>query len=505
MEPPLADEPEGPHTATRSGTGDVGAVAQGAVFRAVTLGVAAAIGLPATALLVRHLGQEGYGAVAFALAIVTFALRVTDLGVGTGVTRMVAFAGPPRDVVWGRLGARVAVASAAVGAAACVVPSLFLEGAARPAVAIGSLLVLIGTIKIALVGFLSGRRLVGLVERSRAVNQFLDHGAAIVAVLAGWATVARVMWLSVGAAVVALLLVLPTWRRLTADAPAPEEETLGRLLRLSLPLMAAHVAFIALQRSDVILLGIIRGTAEVGLYVPVLRLVEFSILGSMVVSSYFVPVATRLVSRQDLGGLKDLYIVVTKWQVILTFPLLMTLLLAPEPLLVLILGPRFAAGGPLASVLAVGYVLNVLGGNNALTLAALGRSREIAIRSAIAFVVNIAANVVLIGRFGAIGAATTTALVYVGHNIANSYLIWKIARVHPIRSDLLTVLGWTTAVAVVTFAVTRLVGVAGSLVAPIAIGAAVGAAGLVAGWCVATDEEAALFRRARWLGRRRSA
>jgi O-antigen/teichoic acid export membrane protein len=94
----------------------------------------------------------------------------------------------------------------------------------------------------------------------------------------------------------------------------------------------------------------------------------------------------------------------------------LTLSLA-EPLTTLLFGPRYADAGAVLAILAVGHYVNAALGFNALTLRVQGAVRLIVAVDVASAIANIVASLILIGRFGALGAAIATSGTLVLQNV----------------------------------------------------------------------------------------
>jgi O-antigen/teichoic acid export membrane protein len=265
------------------------------------------------------------------------------------------------------------------------------------------------------------------------------------------------------------------------------------------------VAVQALHRSDVVLLGFLGGPADVGLYVPVLRIVEVSGFVLTVVGSYYIPVSTEFVAAGDWAQLQLAFSTLARWATVLASPLLAVLIVVPEPLLVLLFGNQLAGAGDIARILAVGYAVHVVAGNNGPTLIALGRTRAIGVRSAIALVVNIGLNLLLIPALGVLGAAVATTVVIIGLNIANSVLVWKRARIHVFQRPLVSVLVAISGATAIGAAMVGVFGWGASPTAVFAVAGLVGVSALGAALLTLSDEERALLAGLRSRLRRRAA
>ncbi len=180
---------------------------------------------------------------------------------------------------------------------------------------VASVLPFVIVVRAALVAFLRVRGRVRLVEGSYAFGQIVYYVAAMAVAVLGFATATRIAFLRVVAMSAALVIVVPTWLELTA-LPVLQSSVWKRLVRFSFPLLLAGVGTFVLQTSDVILLNVIRGAHAVGLYAPVLQTVDLVSLVLYALSTYYLPIATRIVAQGDTFRLRSLYATVTKWGLI---------------------------------------------------------------------------------------------------------------------------------------------------------------------------------------------
>jgi O-antigen/teichoic acid export membrane protein len=417
-------------------------LARGGLALGASTGLGALLSIPAVALLVRSLGLRDYGTLAFALGLTQLASTVADLGLSTGVTRMSSFAETDDSTPWAKPGVRLAAISGFIATAVCLGVALVLPAPSRTVLFAASAIPFVTTVRSVLAAYLRTRRRIALVEGSYAVGQLLYYSGAMALVALGVATAPRVALLRTVVLGAVLVFMLPKWKQLTNQATR-RPGAYSALLRFSFPLLIAGVAWLVLQASDVIMLGLVRGPRAVGLYSPVLQTVDLISLGMFVLATYYLPLASAIVGRGDFDGLRSLYATVTKWGLILTAPLLSALIVAPRPLLRALFGSHYGgtAATLIARILCIGYAISILTGQNGFSLIALGKSKAIGIRSAVALVLNVLVNALLIPRLGAVGAAIGTSSVYVGLNLTNSVLIWRTARLTPVRKDALLVLG----------------------------------------------------------------
>src|SRR5205823_6786842 len=194
------------------------------------------------------------------------------------------------------------------------------------------------------------------------------------------------------------------------------------------------VSWVVMQRSDVLLLGILVGTSAAGLYSPILRVLDAFVLIQNVLGSYYVPAASRLLANAPTM-LGDAYLFFTKWTFVLLAPFIAVVTLSPSYIMHLLFGAQYADVAPIVWILLIGYTIQILTGPNGMTLVAGGKTRAIALRSIPALIMNLALNFALIPILGARGAAISTATAYVALNLANSVLVWRFYRISAARWD----------------------------------------------------------------------
>jgi len=123
-------------------------------------------------------------------------------------------------------------------------------------------------------------------------------------------------------------------------------------------------------------------------------------------STVFFPAASEMHAVGDQVRLRRLYLSAQKLMLTLVLPLVVLLAVLSRPLLSAWLGPSFAAASAgILAALAVGYGLTLLTGVPALIADATGHPHWTATAGVVYAVINLTLTIVLVPRFGAIGAA----------------------------------------------------------------------------------------------------
>lgn len=193
----------------------------------------------------------------------------------------------------------------------------------------------------------------------------------------------------------------------------PAREVFG----FTLPLLSSDLMYMAMNTSDVLLLGHYQGSTEVASFRAIWPAAH---LNQLVMSSFallFTPAAARLFAREDRAGINQLYWTTALWIAVLSFPIFALTFSLAEPFTVTAYGPRYEESATYLMLLSFGYYFNAALGFNGLTLKVFGKLKYIVSINALAAAVNIGLNLVLIPRYGALGAAIGTTATLLAHNV----------------------------------------------------------------------------------------
>jgi O-antigen/teichoic acid export membrane protein len=200
------------------------------------------------------------------------------------------------------------------------------------------------------------------------------------------------------------------------------------ILIYTVPLLTTDLLFVLMNTTDAVLLGAFHGVDEVAAW----RVVQpLGGLNQLVLSSFtllFVPAAARLFARGADDEMRDLYWQTAIWMAVSTFPIFIVTFALAEPVTVLLYEPRYASSALFLSLLALGRYVDVVLGFNGLTLRVFGNMRAVVAVNLFAAVVNLGLNLVLIPRFGALGAAVGTASTLILYNIAKQVALARVTR-----------------------------------------------------------------------------
>jgi O-antigen/teichoic acid export membrane protein len=197
------------------------------------------------------------------------------------------------------------------------------------------------------------------------------------------------------------------------------------LFRFSLPMSLNRVILYTNNQTEVVVLGMLAPAATLGVFGVAKRL--SMIIGALLtsVTVLFNPMVADLHHRGRARELDRLFKTATRWLFTLGWPVcLVEVLFAPE--IVRLFGRGFASGAAALVILALGQLVNVGTGTVSNLLAMAGHAR-LTLANSIAFLVlSLILDLLLIPRYGLLGAAVANAGAVAAVNLLR---LWQTRRV----------------------------------------------------------------------------
>jgi len=166
---------------------------------------------------------------------------------------------------------------------------------------------------------------------------------------------------------------------------------------------------VILHRIDKVMLGTYMTSEVVGIYSiasTIAGLTTFLLASSNMI---FSSVISELYSIKKIKMLGDLYSTITKWIIILTLPIVISIIFFSDTILrffVLI----YTIGSSALIILALGQMINAFVGANGIILNMSGHEKLLLINNISMAIINVIFNAILIPRIGILGAAISTGM-----------------------------------------------------------------------------------------------
>ncbi len=215
---------------------------------------------------------------------------------------------------------------------------------------------------------------------------------------------------NVGAGVVTFALGIFFLRKLLpVEVKTANSEYIPRhWLKAALPMLIYGGAQIILGHIDIVMLGVMRGADEVGLYAAANRLSFVLVYVMMAFSSILAPVVARANVNGEHEKLQKIITKIVRGSFLAALPIGLIMIFAGQHILI-IFGREFVASQPALIILAAGRLADIaLGANSPLILSMTGHERVVSNVFLIVILVNVILNALLISQFGIEGAAIAT-------------------------------------------------------------------------------------------------
>ncbi len=196
------------------------------------------------------------------------------------------------------------------------------------------------------------------------------------------------------------------------------------IFSFSVPLMASNVIGMIGSSIPVLLLGYFHPMSTVAYYRVVL---PAAVLCSMIPGNFmplYLPSASRLFAKGDTAGINHLFWETSLWMSVLAFPIFLATACFARPLTIFLYGARYASSAPILAILSLGYFFNVIFAFNGVTLKVLGKIRLMVILNIVTPIIIVVFNLLLIPRYGAVGAAVATSAGLIMQNLLRQLSLW---------------------------------------------------------------------------------
>lgn len=203
------------------------------------------------------------------------------------------------------------------------------------------------------------------------------------------------------------------------------------LLAFSLPASLTGVLGVLTLWVNRLVVGHYCSPGEVGIYqaasyIPVSVAIVVNAVGAI-----FSPMTADLSQRSQLATMQELYKVSTKWTLYAVIPPILIMCFVPAQLLTVLFGAPYAGGAHALVIMAIGQLLNAASGCVGILLVMSGHQKITSALFTSLFAMNLLLSVLLIPRWGIVGAAWATACTDAGLWIPLLFVAWHTLKAQP--------------------------------------------------------------------------
>lgn len=180
----------------------------------------------------------------------------------------------------------------------------------------------------------------------------------------------------------------------------------GDIISYSVPIVIGMVFTIVSSKSDFIILGYLVSSVQLGIYAAALQTSAITAIVLQSVESILIPYISEAVNSLDIARLKTLYHLSLRMAYVIAMPLFLVFILYPMDVLRLF-GNEFVSAEMCLILLAIGQFLNIATGSANAVLLMLSKTKVVMINSILNGCALVGMNLILIPKYGIIGAAVS--------------------------------------------------------------------------------------------------
>ncbi len=190
-----------------------------------------------------------------------------------------------------------------------------------------------------------------------------------------------------------------------------------RTISFSLPLLLVGFLMEVLHWSDTFFIGYFKGEYFVGLYNVARPLASLLLAVIFSLNALFYPVASELHAQGRTDHLREVYLCITRWIFVFTFPLFLFFVFFAKDVITILFGSQYGLAHHAFIILSCGMVINTFFGAVGIVLQVYENQTFIFTAHSLAAVLNICMNILLIPVYSIEGAAAATAAAIIFWNV----------------------------------------------------------------------------------------
>jgi O-antigen/teichoic acid export membrane protein len=394
-------------------------------------------------VLARLLGAEQLGLCNLAMSVASIAAGLALLGLPSAMVRYVSLFRSRRDMagLWGTLQLGLgltSIVSVSMGIGLFVLADpiaehVFHESRLVPLLRVISLVVPFSALSSIVAAATQGFKKMHYAVIGQHITQPAIRLLLVVALAVVVGLNAKTALAAFGVAVTIAFIMLfyflntlfPLKRPLRTARRDPRE-----MLRFSLPVYLSSLISVFGGNIKTMLLGALNTATSVGIFAVASQINTIGQMFHGGIATASAPIVSDLYDRGEQEQLGRFYQTVTKWSFTLNLPLFLAVLLFPVPILS-IFGRSFVGGAVALIILAWANLVNTGTGICGTVLNMTGNTSLRLVNSLFTFAVTIGLNILLIPRWGLIGAATASLAAAVTVNLLGLSQVFILFRLLP--------------------------------------------------------------------------
>lgn len=388
--------------------------------------------------IARYLGSEIFGRYSFVFAYLAFFLILSVFGVDSILVRELSRAeGKEGKLISAGLMLKLATSSVATIISISLIMLLPYSSSIRLAVVFASLGLVFYSISMTLISFFQAKLEMMYYFIALVISKLVFLSLTVYVVYTSGGFVKMVIAASVAFVAQAGIMYLFASRRFSIATP--KKGLCKALIRESWPLGIMDFFNTTYNKIGIVMLSLIKGTQEVGLYSAAYMITEAPVVISLAFMTSIYPLLS-MYHKSSNSMFKELYVKSFKYMAMLGIPIVVGGFLLRKDIISLVYGASYSMSAAAFGILIFGSVLLILKTVLANSITAIDKQRYNMSIAGMATLLNIILNLILIQKLGFIGVAIASLITELLIFIALTYFIFREKEILP-TEGLLKMLG----------------------------------------------------------------
>ena len=213
--------------------------------------------------------------------------------------------------------------------------------------------------------------------------------------------------------------------KINKDKPEYKHVEYKKVFDVATAILFTGIGAFIFTQADLWIVGVFVTTEAVGVYGVVSRLVALIAFSLSAFSTIIPPIISAVHASGDRDELRRIVRESTRWSLSAAVPIILILILEGKFILKYAYGGMFADGYAALVILCVGQLINVASGLAGWLLQMTGGHKAFMRITFLGGVLNIILNIILVPKFGIIGAACVSAFTLAFVNISSVFVIYN--------------------------------------------------------------------------------
>lgn len=399
-------------------------------------------------IITKAIGPESYGFFVLAMTVISF-LEVQSLfGMESTIVKFVAEYIAKRDILrlkgtilWGIVLSTlvsIILGVALFGTADLIAVHLFHKEALIPVLRVIVISVPFTSITTILLAAIQGANRIKYKVLVQRIQIPLLRFVSIMAVVFMGYKLMGIVWTYVFVAIAGIIIgcyyLNKTFNGIFREGPVVIERR--KITFFSTQLLFSGLFLQTINKADILIMGYFLPASIIGIYGIVTRIPLLLSMPLNSVNATFGPIISGLNAKSDRERLEQQFKTMTRYVLTLSLPIFALIFFFPDNILSLF-GPAFVEGDKALLILMAGQMINVATGSSGLILMMTGKVFVNLINSGIFCVLNIIMNIILIPKYGMIGAAWSSTIAISAIQVCRLVEVWFILKIQPYSRDIM--------------------------------------------------------------------